>query len=174
MTRATRDSPGTTPRLRFDKVALRLVQGVRGALEGAVPDGLCVVFAVTAPIREPSKTLAALIEIIRARLSLGAVLGDHTEALHGNEVRMRVVTSRSPHAAKVAGFVHNPDPPPSGLLDLAQSLLECVEASDVTRSHGTSPNLETLRRVCEQVLDADGCAKVVASVGQQRAQATRD
>jgi len=47
---ANRDSPGATPRLRYDKVALRLVQGVRGALEGAVPDGLCVIYAVTAPI----------------------------------------------------------------------------------------------------------------------------
>ena len=86
MNMATRDNPGATPRLRFDKVALRLVQGVRGALEEAVPDGLCVLFAVTAPIREPSKTLAALIETIRARLSFGAVPGDHAEALHGNEV----------------------------------------------------------------------------------------
>ncbi len=170
----TRDSPGATPRLRFDKVALRLAQGVRGALEGAVPDGLCVMFAVTAPIREPSKTLTALIEIIRARLSLGAVLGEHAEALHGNEVRVRVVTARSPYAARVAGFVHNPDTPPSALLDMAQSLLECVEAPDVASSNGTAPNLETLRRVCEQVLDADGCAKVVAAVGQQRARATRD
>ena len=167
---ATRDRPGAIPRLRSDKVALRLVQGIRSALEGAVPDGVCVVFAVTAPIREPSKTSAALIEIIRARLSLGAVLGDHAEPLYGNEVRVRVVTSRSPYAARVAGFVHNPDPPPSGLLDMAQSLLECVEAPDVTR---IPSNLETLRRVCEQVLDENGCAKVVAA-GQQRARATRD
>ena len=123
---ATGYSPGAAPRLRFDKVALRLVQGVRGALEGAVPDGLCVVFALTAPIREPSKTLTALIETIRARLSLGAVLGEHVEALHGNEVRVRVVTSRLPQAVRVAGFVHNPDPPPSVLLDMAQPMLECV------------------------------------------------
>ena len=171
---ATSYSPGAAPRLRFDKVALRLVQGVRGALEGAVPDGLCVVFAVTAPIREPSKTLTALIETIRARLSLGAVLDEHVEALHGNEVRVRVVTSRLPQAVRVAGFVHNPDPPPSVLLDMEQSMLECVEAPDVARSPGTAPNLELLRRVCEQVLDADGCAKVSADVGQQQVRATRD
>jgi hypothetical protein len=142
---ATRDSPGTTPRLRFDKVARRLVQGVRGSLEGAVPDGLCVMFAVTAPVREPSKTLTALI-----------------------------VTSRLPNAARVAGFVHNPDPPPSGLLDMAQSLLECVEAPDVARRLGAVPNLETLRHVCEQLLDIDRCANVIAAVGQQSARATHD
>jgi hypothetical protein len=171
---ATRDSPGTTPRLRFDKVARRLVQGVRGSLEGAVPDGLCVMFAVTAPVREPSKTLTALIETVRARLRLGAGMGEHAEAIHGNEIRVRVVTSRLPNAARVAGFVHNPDPPPSGLLDMAQSLLECVEAPDVARRLGAVPNLETLRHVCEQLLDIDRCANVIAAVGQQSARATHD
>ena len=166
---ATRD----IPRLRFDKVALRLVQGIRGALEGVVPDGLCVVFAVTAPIREPSKMTTALVETIRARLSLGSVPGEHAEVLHGNEVRVRFVTSRSPHAARVAGFVHNPDPPPGALLDLAQLLLECVQAPDVAGGDSAARNSETLRRVCEQVLDADGCAMVVAATGQRRAGAGR-
>ena len=78
---ATRNNPGVTPRLRFDKVALRLVQGVRGALEGAVPNGLCVVFTVTAPIWAPSKTMAALIEIIRAQLSPGTLMSKHMEVL---------------------------------------------------------------------------------------------
>ncbi len=157
-------NPGAIPRLRFDKVALRLVQSVRAALEGTVPNGRCVVFAVTAPIREPSKTSAALIKTIRARLTLGAVPGDHVEALHGNEVRVRIVTSRSPHAAKVAGFVHNPDPPPSGLLDMAQALLESVEAPDMVRTRGTPAAVRTLQRVCEQVLDEDGCTKVFDAV----------
>ena len=171
---AMRDGRGATPRLRFDKVALRLVQGVRGELEGDVPDGLCVVFAVAAPIREPSRTITALVEVLRARLSLGAVLGEHAELLHGNAGRVRILTSRSPHAARVAGFVHNPDPPPDALLDMAQSVLESVEAPDVAGSDGAAPDLETLRRVCEQVLDADGCAKVVAAASQQCARVTRD
>ena len=162
------------PRLRFDKVALRLVQGVRDALAGAVPDDLCVLFTVTAPIREPLKTTTALVEAIRARLSHGAVVGEHQETLHGNQVRVRVVTNRSSHAARVAGFVHNPDPPPGALLDVAQSLVECVEAPDLAGSEGGGADLKTLRRVREQVLDADGCAKVVAAIGRRRAQATRD
>ncbi len=161
---ATPYSPGATPRLRFDKVALRLVQSVRAAVEAAVPNGLCVIFAVTAPIREPSKTLTGLIETIRARLSLGAGLGEHQAAIHANGVRVRVVKSRLAHAAKVAGFVHNPDPPPGALLDLAQALLAGVEAPDVAVSCG-----QTLRRVCEKVLEAESCAKVVAAVTQQRA-----
>jgi len=70
--------------------------------------------------------------------------------------------------------VHNPDPRPGALLDMAQSLLAGVEAPDLAVSHGATPNLETLRRVCEQVLDADGCAKVLAAARRHQVRATRD
>ena len=83
------------------------------------------------------------------------------------------MTSQSPHAAKVAGFVHNPDPPPIVLLDIAESMLKCVEAPDVAGRLFTAPNLDMLRRVCEQVLDADGYAKIVAAIGQRHALATQ-
>jgi hypothetical protein len=164
----TRDDPGV-PRLRFDKVALRLVHGVRCSLEKTVPCGLCVVFTVTAPIREPSKTLTALVEIIRAQLSLGTLVGEHAQTLHGNEVQIRIVTCRSPHAASVAGFVHNPDPPPSVLLNLAESLLKCGHAPDLAGSYDTALDLDMLRSVCEQVFDTDGYAKIVTIIDQRRA-----
>jgi hypothetical protein len=163
----SRDNPCAFPRLRLDKVALRLVQEVRSSLGGAVPDSLCVVFAVTAPIREPSKTTSAVIETIRAKLAREAVLGEQVEHPHGNEVRVRVVTSRSPYAVRVAGFVHNPDPPPGGLLDLAQSLLECVETPGLARNVSTAPTLKMLRLMCEQVLDPEGCAVVFATLRMQ-------
>ena len=140
-----RDSPGITPRLRFDKVALRLVHGVCDALQGAVPDGLCVVFTVTAPIQEPAKTMAALVETIRAQLSLGAESAEHVEVLQGNKVRVRVVTSRSPNAKRAAGFVHNPDPPPTILLDMAQSLLERGYAPIAAGNASNAPDLDMLR-----------------------------
>jgi hypothetical protein len=148
-----RDGRGTVPRLRFDKVALRLVRGVCSALEGAVPEGLCVVFAVTAPIREPSKTRAALAETIRVRLSREAVLGEHAEVIHGNEIRVRVVTNRSRHPARIAGFVHNPNPPPSALLDMAQLLLNGVNAPELTGSDRTARDVVALQRVCEQLFN---------------------
>ena len=50
----------TKPRLRFDKVALRLVRDLQAVLSEAVPDGEAVVLTVTAPIREPAKTAAEL------------------------------------------------------------------------------------------------------------------
>ena len=166
--RAIPDSSLVTPRLRFDKVALGLVRDIRGALEGTVPDGRCVVFTMTAPIREPSKTRAALIEIIREKLSLGAVLAEHAETLHGNDIRVRVVASTSLHAARVAGFVHHPDTPPKLLLDMAQFLLEFVEPPDGAGRDDAVPNRGTLQRVCGQILDAEGCAKFLAAVNQRR------
>jgi hypothetical protein len=149
----THSSRSATPRLRFDKVALRLVQGVRDALKDALPDGLCVLFAVTAPIREPSKTTTALVATIRSWLSAGAGPSEHAEVLYGNQIRVRIVTRRSPHAARIAGFVHDPLPPPDALLDIAQSFLEGDDAPDVARNNGAAPDLETLRRIREQMLD---------------------
>ena len=47
-------------RLRFDKVALRLVRGLKAALASVIPEGQAVVFAISAPIRLPAKTEMAL------------------------------------------------------------------------------------------------------------------
>ena len=50
----------TKPRLRFDRVALGLVRRLQAALGESVPDGKTLIVTITAPIRVPSKTAAAL------------------------------------------------------------------------------------------------------------------
>ena len=55
-------------RLRFDKVVLRLIADLRARLGAAVPDRQTVIVTVTAPIRLPAKTAAALHNEIRGRL----------------------------------------------------------------------------------------------------------
>ena len=164
---ALRDSPGATLRLRSDKVAVRLVDGVRSALRETVPEGVAVVFTVTAPIREPSKTKSALIEIIRTRFSLGAMLGDYAEAVYGNQVRVRLVTSQLPCIERVTGFVHNPNSSIISLLDVAQSLIECLETSEVAETRDTTINLQTLQRLCGQLFDTNNCAKILAALDQR-------
>ena len=47
------------PRLRFDKVALRLVADMAVAVREASPTGVIVIVTVTAPIRLASRTAAA-------------------------------------------------------------------------------------------------------------------
>ena len=49
----------TQPRLRFDRVALRVVGSLQAALSEFVPDGEAVVLTITAPIRLPSRLLRA-------------------------------------------------------------------------------------------------------------------
>ena len=50
----------TKPRLRFDRVALGFVRRLQAALSASVPDGRTLIVTITAPIRVPSKTAAAL------------------------------------------------------------------------------------------------------------------
>jgi len=117
------------PRLRFDKVALRLVDGLRAAMSEIVPDGEAVVVTITAPIRLASKTAAALDDVIQARLANPSARADFKDSICGNQVQVRFVTGVSGRMPKAVGFVHNPDPDSDQLLDLTQALLLHVGAA---------------------------------------------
>jgi hypothetical protein len=119
----------TKPRLRFDKVALRLVGGLQAALSEFVPDGEAVVLAITAPIRLPSKTAAALESKIRERLARRSAQVELKDTIYGNQIRVRLVRGVSRRMSKVIGFVHNPDSDPDVLLRLTQSLLQHICAA---------------------------------------------
>src|ERR1700730_14931868 len=56
------------PRLRFDKVATRLMERLQATLGGTVPDGMAILLTITAPIRLPSKTAASLEDKIQTLL----------------------------------------------------------------------------------------------------------
>ena len=60
--RRTGQGNAATPRLRFDKVATRLIERLQATLGETVPDGMTVLLTITAPIRLPSKTAASLEE----------------------------------------------------------------------------------------------------------------
>jgi hypothetical protein len=118
----------TTPRLRFDRVALRLVRRLQARLGESVPGGRTLIVTITAPIRAPSKTAAALEDRIRARLARRSAPADAKDTIHGNQIRIRLVKGGSTRASKVIGFVHNPDSDAGVLLDITQSLLEGIGA----------------------------------------------
>jgi hypothetical protein len=117
------------PRLRFDRVALRLVQDLQTGLSELVPDGEAVVLTVTAPIRLPSKTAAALESKIRDCLARRSAPVEVKDTIHGNQIRVRLVKCVSRRMSKVIGFVHNPDSDPDVLLGLTQSLLQHIGAA---------------------------------------------
>ena len=107
-------------RLRFDKSALRLLDGLKASLAEIVPEGQTIVFTVTAPIRRRAKTAAALESLVLAGLPSGKAVSD---TIHDNQVRLRRLTRVLPHMPKVIGFVHNCETDAELILALARSRL---------------------------------------------------
>lgn len=116
----------TTSRLRFDLVALGFVRRLQAALGESVPDGKTLIVTITAPIRVPSKTAAALEGKIRTCLACRSAQVDARDTIHGNQIRVRSVKGGSRRTTKVIGFVHNPDSDADVLLDITHSLIECI------------------------------------------------
>lgn len=120
------DAVAARYRLRFDKVAIRLVERLQATLGESVPEGMIVLVTVTAPIRLPAKTAAALEEKIQTLLARGSPLRDVQETIHGNGVRIRFWRGKPAPAPWLMGFVHNPDSDARQLLDVAcESLHTC-------------------------------------------------
>jgi len=117
------------PRLRFDKVALRLIARLQAALAPRVADGQVLMFAVTAPIRLPSQTAAELESKIDEGLRRGAAQVEISDTICGNQTRVRFAKGGARSASKVIGFVHNPDTDPHVLFDLSAALLKHVSAA---------------------------------------------
>ena len=177
----TGQSRAAKPRLRFDKVATRLIEDLRAALEKTVPDGTTVLLAVTAPIRLPSKTAAALedkIETLLERKSLGR---NEKDTIHGNRIQIRLLRGESERAPKMIGFVHNPDSDPLVLFNMTSELLELISAEAsgrpmrlagerwliVITAEGIS-FLEAYRTIYSQLRMATGFKKVLMMFGDGR------
>ena len=116
------------PRLRFDRVATRLMERLQGTLYETVPDGMTVLLTVTAPIRLPAKTAASLEDKIQTLLGRKSPGRDEKDTIHGNGVQIRILRDKSGRAPKMIGFVHNSDSDPLLLLNMTSELLELVGA----------------------------------------------
>jgi hypothetical protein len=109
-------------RLRFDKVALRFGAQLEEALHDIVPAGMTALVAITAPLRQATKTASELSDAIRRRLKGRARKMDMEENLYGNDIIVRVAKGRAGSQRTIV-LVHNPHPNARALLDAAQSLL---------------------------------------------------
>lgn len=105
-------------RLRFDKVALRLIDGLKASVVEVFPEDQSIVFTVTAPIKHPAKTSAALQRLLRDLPS-----GNIRQTINGNEVCARKVNAVLTGMPRVMGFVHNPESNADLILDIAESNL---------------------------------------------------
>jgi hypothetical protein len=116
------------PRLRFDKSATKLIEGLQATLSETVPDGMTVLLTITAPIRLRSKTAALLEDKIQSLLERGALGRIEKETIHGNCVQIRLLRGESERAPKMIGFVHNSDSDPLLLFNMTSELLELIGA----------------------------------------------
>jgi hypothetical protein len=126
--RGTGQGNAAKPRLRFDKVATRLIERLQATLGETVPDGMTVLLTITAPIRLPSKTAASLEDKIPTLLGRGSPGRDEKDTIHGNHVRIRLLRAGSERAPKMIGFVHNSDSDPLLLLNMTRELLALISA----------------------------------------------
>lgn len=157
--RAARRAKVSKPSLRFDRVALGLVDHLRTALSQSVPDGTTVVATITAPIKLPSRTAAAAEEKVRSLLATRAAPARRTYTIHGNEIQVHLLKGGTRRTAKLIGFVHNPDSDPSILIEVARSLLARIGAGErvagrrwlVVGSQDGAVPIETCRRVWSQL-----------------------
>lgn len=108
-------------RLRFDKVALRLIDGVKAHVGQSLPADQSILFTVTAPVKLAAKTSSALQEWLARLRSEG-----RSTTINGNEIRARIVLRIPSDMPRVMGFVHNPENNADLLLDIAEtSLRDC-------------------------------------------------
>jgi hypothetical protein len=179
--RATSQRAASKLRLRFDKVATRLIEGLQAAVAETAPDGMTVLLTVTAPIRLPSKTAAALCDKIQTLLRRGAPGGDAQYTIHGNRARIRLLKQQSPQAPKMFGFVHNPDADPLLLLDMTRDLLKLIGATARSRaatlpgdrwlvltSAAQASYLDAYRYICSELRIAAGFDKILMVFGDGR------
>jgi hypothetical protein len=166
------------PRLRFDKVATRLLDRLQATLGETVPDGMTVLLTITAPIRLPSKTAASLegkIQTLLGRVSPGR---DEKETIYGNRVHIRLLREKSERAPKFIGFVHNSDSDPLLLLSMTRELLELTSAEAGRRasrltgnrwliviSAGGSSRLEPYRYIYSQLRMLTNFKKILMVFG---------
>ena len=123
-----RGSKVTPPRLRFDRVVLRVFSDLRSALKDATPSGVTVVITLTAPIRLASKTTAAIEANVRKLLEKQSASAFTARTIETNQVRIQVIRGGATRTSALIGFVHNRDSDPTLLFSLTRALLRCAES----------------------------------------------
>jgi len=169
------------PRLRFDKVATRLIERLQATVGATVPDGMTVLLTITAPIRLPSKTAASVEDKIQTLLGRGSPGRDEKDTIQGNRVRIRLLRDESGRAPQIIGFVHNADSDPLPLLNMTRELLELISAEAGRRAPGLAGDrwlvviraggsacLEAYRHIYSQLRMATDFKKILMAFGDGR------
>jgi hypothetical protein len=155
-----RNASVATLRLRFDKVATRLLERLRATLGELVPGGTTVLLTVTAPIRSWSKTALAVEAKVRTILARRSSRRVKAERIEGNLVHIQALEGEVARSPQMIGFVHNPESDALMLLSMAREALESRSARAGRRvgarwlvvvSGGGRSVLDAYRSICSQV-----------------------
>ncbi len=109
--------------LRFDKVALRVLEILRVHTEHSLNKGETVIVTVTAPIRVPARTAKDIATFVESLVSTSTDQANKKAQVQGNRVYLRLLKHGRPNAPRFIGFIHNPDVKASRLLRLATAWL---------------------------------------------------
>jgi hypothetical protein len=104
--------------LRFDRVVERVRSDLRAQATPAVPDAATILVTITAPIRQPAKTVESIAAKVHSLVRRsGTPRRDLTAELYGNRVRLRLWFREAPSSPRLWLFVHNLDVDAKQLLD---------------------------------------------------------
>lgn len=106
-------------RLRFDRVAKRLLNDVKAGVSQTLPLDRSLAFTVTAPIWLPAKTIVAMQQWLE-RLEPDA----SSTLINGNEIHARMIRNSTPDMPRALGFVYNPASNPEHILDVVEACLQ--------------------------------------------------
>jgi plasmid stabilization system protein ParE len=179
--RGTGHDNAAKPRLRFDKVATRVIERLQATVGETMPDGMTVLLTITAPIRLPSKTAASLEDKIKTLLERGSLGRDEKDMIHGNRVHIRLLRGKSERVPRMIAFVHNSDSDPILLLNMTHELLELNSTETGRRASrlvsdrwlivinaGRVSSLEAYRYIYSQLRMASDFKKILMVFGDGR------
>jgi hypothetical protein len=179
--RGTGQANAAKPRLRFDKVATRLMERLQATLGETVPDSMTVLLTITAPIRLPSKTAASLEGKIQTFLGRQSPGRDVKDTIHGNRVQIRLLGNESARVPQMIGFVHNSDSDARLFFEMTRELLELISTEADRRSPRLAGDrwlvvisargiscLEAYRYIYSQLRMATGFKKTLMVFGDSR------
>jgi hypothetical protein len=108
--------------LRFDRVAIGLLDDLQLAAEKNLPAGKTLLITITAPIRLPAKTGLALESALKDLIASKKTRTIQMQ-LNSNHIHLRILSKPHTRHLKMIGFVYNPTTSAKQLLDLAEDWL---------------------------------------------------
>ncbi len=108
--------------LRFDRVAVRLLDQLRTYADACAPEGMVVILTLTASIRMPKQVVSALERELSTLVQDGGRTA-RSIALSGSQARLQLVEGVPQTAPKLLGFVYNPEVDAARIGELAVAWL---------------------------------------------------